>query len=52
MVVWLMAYETCRWIHFCIEESLGDWHQLVTEEVSELFIAVSPPVALSGGYEM
>lgn len=26
-----------------------DWHQLVTEEVRELFIAVSPPVAVSGG---
>lgn len=28
---------------------IRDWHQLVTEEVSELFIAVSPPVAVSGG---
>lgn len=28
---------------------IRDWHQLVTEEVRELFIAVSPPVAVSGG---
>lgn len=50
IIVWPMAYETYRWTHLCVQEiTESDWHQLVTEEVSELFIAISPPIEVSEG---
>lgn len=49
-ITWPKAYEIYRWSHgVWRKHSSRDWHQLGTEEASELFIAVNIPAAVFGG---